>query len=91
MNTLDPLDVAMMTAELPSNPLHVGAVLILSAPEDAEPNYVDELYREALTASDPVDSLLRRYPHRGVDTSEIWVWRETEMSRGATRSPTSPP
>ena len=32
MNPLDPLDAAMMTAELVSNPMHVGAVLILSPP-----------------------------------------------------------
>lgn len=78
MNTLDPLDAAMMTAELLSNPLHVGAVLVLSAPKDAGPDYVDQLYREALTADDPVDPRLRRYPHRGLDTGGIWVWRETE-------------
>ena len=78
MNPLDPLDAAMMTAELLSNPLHVGAILILSAPRDAGPDYVDQLYREALTADDPVDSRLRRYPHRGVDTAGIWVWHETE-------------
>ncbi len=35
MDPLDPLEVAMMTAELLSNPMHVGAVLILSAPPDA--------------------------------------------------------
>ncbi len=78
MNTLDPIDVAMLTADLLSNPLHVGAVLILSAPEDADPDYVDGLYREVLTADDPVDSRLRRYPRRGVDTGGMWVWRETE-------------
>jgi diacylglycerol O-acyltransferase / wax synthase len=78
MNTLDPLDAAMMTAELLSNPLHVGAVLILSAPKDAGPDYVDQLYREAVSAEDPVDARLRRYPHRGVDTGGIWVWRETK-------------
>ncbi len=78
MNTLAPLDVAMMTAELLSSPLHVGAVLILSPPKGAGPQYVDRLYREALAAGDPVDSRLRRYPHRGVDTGGLWVWRETE-------------
>jgi diacylglycerol O-acyltransferase / wax synthase len=78
MNPLDPLDLAMMTAELLSNPLHMGAVLILSAPANAGPDYVDQLYREALTTDDPVDSRLRRYPRRGVDTGGLWVWRDTE-------------
>ena len=76
MNPLDPLDAAMMTAELVSNPMHVGAVLILSPPADAGPDYVDELYREALAGNDSVDPRLRRYPHRGVDTGGMWVWRD---------------
>jgi len=78
MDPLEPLDVAMLTAELLSNPLHVGAVLILSTPKNADPDYVDQLHREALTADDPVDPRLRRYPHRGVDTGGIWVWRDTK-------------
>ena len=76
MKPLDPLDAAMMTAELVSNPMHVGAVLILSPPNDAGPDYVDELYRAALTGNDPIDPRLRRYPHRGVDTGGAWVWRD---------------
>ena len=76
MSPLDPLDAAMLTAELVSNPMHVGAVLILSPPDDAGPDYVDELYREALAGNDPVDPRLRRHPHRGVDTGGMWVWRD---------------
>ena len=76
MSPLDPLDAAMLTAELVSNPMHVGAVLILSPPDDAGPDCVDELYREALVGNDPVDPRLRRYPHCGVDTGGMWVWRD---------------
>ncbi|MGA8249282.1 MAG: wax ester/triacylglycerol synthase family O-acyltransferase [Mycobacterium sp.] len=76
MNPLDPLDAAMMTAELLSSPMHVGAVLILSPPTDAGPDYVDELYGEALAGNESIDPRLRRYPHRGVDTGGIWVWRD---------------
>jgi len=36
----------MMTAELVSNPMHVGTVLMLSPPADAGPAYVEELYGE---------------------------------------------
>lgn len=78
MNPLDPLDAAMMTAELLSNPMHAGAVLILSLPQDAGPDYVDELYRETLAGNDPIDPALRRYPHRGADTGGVWVWRDTD-------------
>ncbi|WP_264072461.1 wax ester/triacylglycerol synthase family O-acyltransferase [Mycobacterium palustre] len=78
MIPLDPLDTAMMIAEVESSPMHVGAVLILSPPVDARPGYVDEMYRTALAECGPIDSRLRRYPHIGADTGGIWVWRERE-------------
>ncbi len=76
MNALDALDAAMMTAELVSNPMHVGAVLILAPSADAGPGYVDELYSAALAGSESIDPRLRRYPHCGVDTGGVWVWRD---------------
>jgi diacylglycerol O-acyltransferase / wax synthase len=76
MERMDPLDAAMVTAEPMSQPQHVAAVLILSPPDDAGPEYVDELYREALSATDPIDPRLCRCPHRGWDTGGIWVWRD---------------
>ncbi|WP_244603856.1 wax ester/triacylglycerol synthase family O-acyltransferase, partial [Mycobacterium attenuatum] len=78
MNPLDPLDAAMMTAELVSNPMHVGAVLILSPPPGAGRDYVDELYRETQAGNDAIDPRLRRYPHQGVDTGGMWVWRDAD-------------
>ncbi|OBH17561.1 wax ester/triacylglycerol synthase family O-acyltransferase [Mycobacterium sp. E3247] len=79
MNPLDPLDAAMMTAERVSNPMHVGAVLILSPPGDAGPDYVDELHRMTLAGNGSIDPRLRKYPHRGVDTGGMWVWRHMDL------------
>src|SRR5271166_1956205 len=78
MKPLDPLEAAMMTAELVSNPMHVGAVLILSPPPDAGPDYVGELYGETLARNHQIDPRLRRHPHRGVGTGGIWVWRDMD-------------
>jgi diacylglycerol O-acyltransferase len=78
MDRMDPLDAAMITMDSLSHPLHVAAVLILSPPDDAGPGYVDELYRETLAVKDPIDQRLRRYPHRGLDTGGIWVWRDAD-------------
>jgi diacylglycerol O-acyltransferase len=78
MERMDPLDAVMLTAEQMSQPMHVAAVLILSPPDGARPEYVDELYREALSATNPIDPRLCRYPHRGWDTGGIWVWRDAE-------------
>lgn len=69
----------MMTAEVVSNPMHAGVVLILSPPAEAGPGYVDGLHREGLAVNHPVDPRLRRYPHRGVDTGGLWVWRADEV------------
>jgi diacylglycerol O-acyltransferase / wax synthase len=73
---------------LVSSPMHVGAVLILSPPADAGPDYVDKLYREALVGNDSIDPRLRRYPHRGLDTGGMWVWRDmntVDLSRHCQR------
>ena len=78
MDVLEPLDAAMMAAELVSSPMHAGAVLILSPPADAGSAYVDELYRQTLAGNESIDPRLRRYPHRGVDTGGIWVWRGSD-------------
>lgn len=78
MHPMDPLDAAMMTAEWVSNPMHVGAVLILSPPDDAGPDYVDELHQTTLAGTDSIDPRLCKYPHRGVDTGGMWVWRHMD-------------
>jgi diacylglycerol O-acyltransferase / wax synthase len=93
MDWLDPLDAAMMTAEVLSRPLNIGAVLILSPPADAGPGYVDELHQAALSGRDPLDPRLRRYPHRGVETGGAWVWREADtvdLNRHCRRSSLGP-
>ncbi|WP_431237130.1 wax ester/triacylglycerol synthase family O-acyltransferase [Mycolicibacterium aichiense] len=79
METLDPLDAMMLTAELISSPMHVAVALIMTPPSGtSSTTFVDELYTQALTASDPVDRRLRRHPHRGVETGGLWVWREVD-------------
>lgn len=77
MDTLDPIDALMMTAELVSSPMHVAVLLILTPPtgEDAR-TCVDRMYDDSLTAADQLDPRLRRRPHRGVETGGVWVWRD---------------
>ena len=72
---MEPLDAAMITAELLSDPLHTAALLILSPPADAGSGYVDELYQEALTDTAELDPRFRRHPHMGIDTAGLWLWR----------------
>ncbi|MCH9734741.1 MAG: wax ester/triacylglycerol synthase family O-acyltransferase [Actinomycetia bacterium] len=79
MDWLDPLDAAMMNAEVLANPLNIGVVLIVSPPADADPGYVDQLHGQELAGRDPVRPQLRRYPHRGIETGGGWVWREATV------------
>lgn len=77
MDTLDPIDALMLTAELVSSPMHVAVLLIMTPPagEDAG-TCVDRMYHDSLTSGDPLDPRLRRRPHRGVETGGMWVWRD---------------
>lgn len=77
MQTLDPLDAMLLTAELISSPMHVAVALIMTPPEGTtSADFMAEMYEQAMTSRDPVDPRLRRRPHRGVDTGGLWVWRD---------------
>ena len=78
MDLLEPLDAAMITAELLSDPLHAAVLMILVPPAEARPGYVDELYQDALTDAGELDPRFRRHPHVGVDTAGLWVWRRDD-------------
>jgi diacylglycerol O-acyltransferase len=75
MNPVEPLDAAMLTAELLSDPLHVAALLILAPPATAGPGYVDDLFQQGLADTTDMDPRFRRYPHIGLDTAGFWMWR----------------
>ena len=88
MEPLAALDSLMLAAEKLGSAMHVGVLLILSLPPDAGPDagtgvgtdagvdFVDELHRDSLIGPHDLDPRLRRYPHRGLDTGGVWVWRE---------------
>ena len=79
MDPLETIDSLMLAGERFGSAMHVGVLLILTPPSDADPHgYVDRLYRDSLIAQQNVDPRLRRHPYRGTDTAGIWVWREVE-------------
>lgn len=67
----------MITADVVSSPLNIGAVLILSPPPDSKPGYVDELHQGSLAGA-TFNPRLRRHPHRGIGTGGGWVWEEAD-------------
>lgn len=78
MRWLDPLDAAMITADVVSNPLNIGVVLMLSPPPGAKTRYVDDLHRDSLAGTHPIDPRLRRYPSRAIGAVGGWVWRDAD-------------
>lgn len=79
MDSLEAMDSLMLAGERFGSPMHVGLLLIFSPPADADlDGYVDRVYRDVLLADQKVDARLRRYPHRGADSSGVWVWREVD-------------
>ncbi len=79
MDSLETMDSLMLAGERFGSAMHVGVLLILTPPRDADLNgYVDRLYRDSLIADQKVDPRLRRHPHRGPATGGVWVWREVE-------------
>lgn len=79
VDALETMDSLMLAGERFGSAMHVGVVLILSPPADADPDgYVDRLYRDSLIAEQKVDARLRRHPHRGPETGGIWTWREVD-------------
>ena len=76
MDALETMDALMLAGEMFGSPMHVGIVLIFSAPDDADDGYVDALYTDSLTGPYALDPRLRRHPHRGLDTGGIWMWRD---------------
>lgn len=79
VDALETMDSLMLAGERFGSAMHVGVLLILTPPDDADPDgYVDRLYRDSLITDQKVDARLRRHPHRGADTAGLWAWREVE-------------
>ena len=93
MEPLAAMDSLMLAGETLGSAMHVGVLLILSPPADADPDYLDDLHRDSLIGPHELDPRLRRHPHRGLDTAGLWVWREpaeVDLRRHARRASLPP-
>jgi len=79
VDSLETMDSLMLAGERFGSAMHVGVLLILTPPSDADlEGYVDRLYRDSLVSEQNVDPRLRRHPHRGAETGGVWAWREVD-------------
>ena len=71
---MSPTSSLFLVPESRDQPMHVGGLQLFRPPEGAGPDYLGDLYREALEQADDVSPLFRRRPYRGWRTAGQWAW-----------------
>lgn len=72
-------DALFLWAETPTRPLHVGALAVLSQPDNGTGRYLRKVFSAAV-ARQQVAPWWRRRPHRSLTSLGQWSWRtETEV------------
>ncbi len=71
-------DAVFLLAEARERPMHVGGMQLFEPPEDAGPEYVGDLYREAIEHQD-VRARLARRPVRTAAGAGPWAWQREEQ------------
>ncbi len=66
-------DAMFLVPESREQPMHVGSLQLFTPPPGSGPEYLTELYQDALRATD-VAKEFRRRPHRSVATLGQWTW-----------------
>ncbi|HEV2889346.1 MAG TPA: wax ester/triacylglycerol synthase family O-acyltransferase [Frankiaceae bacterium] len=73
---MSPTSSLFLVPESRDQPMHVGGLQLFRPPDGAGPDYLGDLYREALTHADDVAPLFRRRPYRGWRTAGQWAWED---------------
>ncbi|MCU1590934.1 MAG: Wax ester synthase/acyl-CoA:diacylglycerol acyltransferase [Frankiales bacterium] len=66
-------DAMFLVPESREQPMHVGSLQLFTPPEGSGPEYLTELYLDALKATD-IAKAFRRRPHRSLATLGQWTW-----------------
>jgi WS/DGAT/MGAT family acyltransferase len=66
-------DAMFLVPESREQPMHVGSLQLFTPPEGAGPEYLTQLYQDALCATD-IAREFRRRPHRSIGTLGQWTW-----------------
>jgi diacylglycerol O-acyltransferase len=70
-------DSMFLIPESREQPMHVGGLQLFTPPEGVGPEYITELYEQALRATE-VAPAFRRRPHRSLTTLGQWTWVDDE-------------
>ena len=74
---MPPTSSVFLYPESRDQPMHVGGLQLFTTPDDAGPDYLRDVYRQAVGETD-VAPLFRRRPARGWNTLGQWTWIEDE-------------
>lgn len=77
MGLMPVTDSMFMLPENREQPMHVGGLQVFDLPPGAGPDWVSELFAQALAATD-VSPLFRRRAHRGPLTLGQWAWEQDD-------------
>jgi diacylglycerol O-acyltransferase len=74
---MPPTDAMFLIPESREQPMHVGSLQLFVPPEGAGPDFLTDLYREALQVT-AIAPAFRKRPVRGLGTVGQWSWEEDE-------------
>lgn len=70
---MPPTDAMFLLPETRDQPMHVGSLQLFEPPADAGPDFLTDLYHEALAVTDVAPDFRKR-ARRGLSTAGQWVW-----------------
>ena len=71
-------DAMFLIPESREQPMHVGSLQLFQPPAAAGPDFLTDLYNEALATTD-IAAEFRKRPTRGWSTGGQWAWEEDEQ------------
>jgi diacylglycerol O-acyltransferase len=74
---MPPTDAMFLIPESREQPMHVGSLQLFVPPEGSGPDFLTDLYREALQVT-AIAPAFRKRPVRGFATAGQWSWEEDE-------------
>lgn len=77
MATMNPLDVMFMLMEAREKPAHVGGMALYEPPPDSPPDFLEQMYAEAITSDRELRSLYLQRPYLPAGIGP-WSWKQDD-------------
>lgn len=77
MATMHPLDVMFMLMEAREKPAHVGSLALFEPPSDIPPDFLEQMYADAIASEAQIRRLLLQRPYKPGGIGP-WSWRQDD-------------